>query len=351
MGVDTRGEPLNPAKLVEDSSPCHGVFERSVEKQKRLGTEELDGDWIRFCKTHGSRGTQHQSSPSNIILAPCERMDVDEDMKSGTSDGRSAEGMGADMLGWSTYPAVPGPPHPVEPPMLVPPVPPVSIRLNDSDNRLTGISPLSHISAPYSPPALSATSSLLSTPLSYNNVPTPRFSSPLPRTLTVKPEQERKTTYFALYPSDHRLGFDCTCKTCRLKAIKKERPDAIPTLFERRAAKRTVQEAEAPVTPRTPSDTYYKFSSKPVTPNSAPSAPVEHFVCGNVQVPMYHYKEYLRELAPSTWLLGETVVLGVKSRDRSQANRKRARNTGISVIEGEETPAEEHGEGKRRRRK
>ncbi|KAF8471217.1 hypothetical protein BDZ91DRAFT_517544 [Kalaharituber pfeilii] len=351
MGVDALGETVPyPAKSAEIQVPSHGVFERSVEK--RMGAEELRPDWIRFCNKHGSRSQRPSPSPSNIMLAPCESMDID--MKDpGISDGTSHDRNVRVDDRKPRYHAVSGRPLPVEPPERAPLNPPVTIQINGTDTVLTSISaagPSSYDSL--SPLALSATSMYLPTraPMTYSLSSPASPSLEAPCVATKQQEVERKTPYFALYPPEHKLGFNCLCEVCRLKELKKKKPDAVPTLFERRALKRKVQEPELLPAPETPQDSNYTFSSVP-GPQNPPCEPVGYFMSGNVMVPKYNYKEQLRVLEPSTWLLGDTVVYGVKSRYRSHSNKRRARKSGIAFPETEEVPVEEYGEGRKRRRK
>lgn len=338
MGVDARGKAL-PSEAV---ARLQGVFERSVEK--RLGTEELGRDWIRFCNKYGSRGTQQfPPSPCNITLAPYARMEDDK----GSESSDQESWVDTEGQKWRTYPSIPGPPQPVEPAERPSPL---AAELNKVGNILTDISSLI---SPVSPPALSATSPyLLTTPLPQPDVlQSPSSPSPEPSyTIAVDNKKAKTTPYLALYPGDHRLGFNCVCSACKLKVIKKQKPDAIPTLAERRIAKRNFQTIEMPPTPDTSSDEFSfegsDVTSDAVTPNP-PIDPVGYFMSGNVMVPMYNYTEQLRGVAPSTWMLGDTIVYGVKSRERNPTSRKRGRNSGMSSPELDE----ENGDSKRRRRK
>lgn len=338
MGVDSRGKAL-PSEAITRQ---HGVFERSVEK--RLGTEELGRDWIRFCNKYGSRSTQQFSpSPCNITLAPYARMEGEKDDEHSDQESWTD----TESHNWRTYPSIPGPPQPVEPAER--PSPPPS-ELNKFGNILTDMSSLV---SPISPPVHSATSPYLPTsPLLQPDVlQSPSSPSPEPSyTLEAENKKAKKTPYLALYPDDHRLGFNCVCSACKLKVIKKEKPNSIPTLAERRIAKRNIQTTEMPLTPESSEEFEGNdITSEAITPNR-PIDPSGWFMSGNVMVPMYNYTEQLRGVAPSTWMLGDTIVYGVKSRERNSASRKRGRSSEMSTPELDEL-TEENGDLKRRRRK
>ncbi|KAF8448525.1 hypothetical protein BGX38DRAFT_1270132 [Terfezia claveryi] len=341
MGMGVHGEALSGTLLPEPTpvvARSQGVFERSVEK--RVGSSEFGRDWIRICNKHGSRGLDYPVS------------DFHWQNSASSSTGFGSTHTLFEQDDGTYYLPNPGPPKGTETecPEVQQPLKPaliVSILLNGTDNMNYTSTSVTPLQGQYTPPALSASSTYLSTPLPYMDPLSSSISqSPEPpRILPVKKE-EAKTNYLALYPNDHKLGFDCVCEACRLKAIQKKAPDSIPTLAERRAAKLGAFKAKAPQTPEEPN---YTLSGSPAV--RPPCEPVDYFMSGNTMVPMYNYKEQLRNVAPSTWMLGDTIVYSVKARDRGQASRKRGRNMGSSFAEDENTPEEEQVEGKRRRRK
>ncbi|KAF8429704.1 hypothetical protein EV426DRAFT_131638 [Tirmania nivea] len=355
MGVGVHGEAL-PEGLSPEPIPAvarsQGVFERSVER--RVGSSEFGRDWIRICNKHGSRAVDYPVSDSRcrIPMCPCDRLE-DEQKSCASLNGFGSTHTLFEQGDGTYYLPIPGPPkaNDIVYPEIQQPLKPalaLSILLNESqDYTSTSVSPLQR---QFTPPALSASSIYLGTPFSYAD-PLSSFISPSPEPPCALPVQkgEAKTKYLALYPNDHKLGFDCVCETCLLKAIKKREPDSVPTLMERRLAKLGTFKAKTPLTSQTLEESNYTLSGSPAP--RPPCEPVDYFMSGNTMVPMYNYKEQLRSVAPSTWMLGDTIVYSVKSRDRGQASRKRGRNMGSSLTEDENTPEEEHGEGKRRRRK
>jgi len=359
MGVSVHGEAL-PATLSPEPAPAvvrsQGVFERSVER--RVGSSEFGRDWMRICNEHGSRAVEYPVSDSRcrIPMCPCDRTEVEEEQKlSASNSGFGSTHTLFEQDNGRYYLPIPGPPKRTEAvcPEVQQPLKPaltLSIFPSGTGNMRYTSASVTPLQGQFSPPALSATSTYLCTALSYVD-PISSSISPSPeppRALPVKKE-EAKTNYLALYPNDHKLGFDCVCDTCHLKAIKKKEPDSVPTLKDRRLAKLGTFKAKAPLTPRTPERPNYTLSDSP-TPRP-PCEQVDYFMSGNTMVPMYNYKEQLRSVAPSTWMLGDTIVYSVKSRDRSQASRKRGRNMGSSDVEDESAPEEKYGDGKRRRGK
>jgi len=332
MGVGVHGEAL-PETLLPELARSQGPFERSVERG--VGNSEFWGDWMRICNMYGSRAVDNQASDLHW-----------------QNSGSSFTGFGNTQTLFEQddgtfYLPTPGPPNRVEtgyPEVQQSLKPALSILLNDTENIDYTSTTVTPLQGQYTPPSLSASSTYLRTPLPYMD-PLSSSMSPSPephRVLPVK-KNEAKTKYLALYPNDHKLGFECVCETCHLKAIKKKEPDSIPTLMERRLAKLGTYKAKAPVTPQTPEEPNYMLSGSP-TP-IPPCEPVDCFMSGNTMVPMYNYKEQLRNVAPSTWMLGDTIVYSVK------ASRKRGRNMGSSFTEDDSTPEEEQGERKRRRSK
>lgn len=332
MGVGTHGETLfetlspKPTSAIAKSQ---GIFERSVER--RVGGSEFVRDWMRICNKHGSRAVDYPVSDSRcrIPMCPCDRMEIEEGQKS------SASSTGTHTLfeqdDGRYYLPIPGPPKRTELgfPEAQQPLKPsltLSILLNDTENidyTSTSVTPLQ---GQFSP-ALSASS------------PEPSRSLPVQK-------EDAKTNYLALYPNDHKLGFDCVCQVCVLKAIKKREPDSIPTLMSRRQAKLGNFKTKAPLTPR--EERNYICSGPPAPTLPDPCEPADYFMSGNTMVPKYNYTEQLRSVAPSTWMLGDMIVYSVKSRDRGQAGRKRGRNMGSSFAEDESTPEEDGKQWRRR---
>lgn len=349
MGVDACGED-DPQFSENITTQTHSLFERSVENSKRIGTEEFKSCWLRFCDEHGSRGTYQTSHPScEITLAPCESLRGKESTVGHTGLG-SVENLGADR---DSCRAILGPSQAMEPCQQTLSVPALSIQLNSVGNILEDVSSSSSQCSPFSQTAMSATSATyLGTPLSHAEfLPLSVSPSPEPlRPVTLYQENPMATPYLALYSPDHKLGFDCNCKDCQLKAIKKERPDSFLTLAERRQAKKSAQKTEIVSRPPTPEVNYAMSDAGALNP---PCGPAAYFMSGNTMVPTNFYKDQLQSVAPSTWMLGGTIVYSVKSRDRSQSSRKRGRNMGTSctVTEDEGTADEEHEDGRRKRRK
>lgn len=359
MGIDLRGEAL-PEFWTTEPVPAvtrpQGVFERSVEK--RVGTSEFDLDWIRICNKHGSRAVDYPLSESRFktpVMFPCYRVEVEEEkVWSATSTGFGGSHTLLEQDDRTDYHPTPGPPHYIEAGCSDVQQSPnraltLSMFLNGSENisdyTSTFVTPLQ---GQFSP-AYSVSSTYHSTPLDYDDSLPPLSSSPSPEPTSLLPvkQGEGKASKLALYPSDHRLGWDCSCEVCRMKAIKKQEPDSVPTLMERRLAKLGTFKAKTPSTTQVPEEPNYTFSEF-----AAPEPqcePVDYFMSGNTMVPMYNYKEQLRSVAPSTWMLGDTIVYSVKSRG-NQASRKRVRNMRSFSADDDSTPEEEHGEGKRRRR-
>jgi len=335
--LDVEGEHLSPKST--HVTQTHRVFERSVEK--RVGAEELRPYWLEYCNKHGSRGGHQSSQPSHsVLLPPCDLSTVEEDNFENSSAYSSARGL----------------PQPIEPSEL----PPFAIQINDTGNILDDASSLGSPN-PRSSTTLSSSalsSSTLSSAPSYLGTPSIHGDNLLRSPISPSPEpyfrftemrvQEKKTNYFALYPSDHRLGFNCVCEACKLKQIKKLKPHSIPTLAERRTERRTAKRAamDSPPTPTTPEESNYTFSGC-----ESPVAPSGYFMSGNTRVPAYNYKEKLCNVAPDTYMLGNHIVYSVGSSGKAKPNRKRVRNTETSLTEDEGAFEEEHSESKRRRRK
>ncbi|KAI5808023.1 hypothetical protein DFH27DRAFT_607753 [Peziza echinospora] len=334
------GQPAR-RRAINDSH-AHGLPHAPINENKyrahkarrpgTVGLEEFNSNWLRYSSKYMLNAHQPER---NVDLPPCDVMEVDEEVISERSE-----------RVWNSLPGPLGPPRPVEPHQNVPWLSPD--RPQDTSPGLPALT----TSNPTSPQAtLSPTSA---PPPLTNCVSSPVSPSAAPH-YTFRPElsadvEEQQTAYFALYPHDHKLGFDCSCSCCEFKLLKKRK--AIPTLHERRVAKRKTHETpvETHSVPQSPEESHYTFS--PISRPTAPSpGPATHFLSGNVMVQQSRYTPHFGSAAPASPLMPfSTMGCGAGSWER-QANGKRPRDMDSSLAVGAKLPSEEYGDSKRRRKK